>query len=228
MAALLFTQFPLPVTADTIATHDWDPTPGPGVWSSEYGWAGVDTPAAGGNPDGWLRVTFANTSDAPGPSWTDIINTPAANFYAGTWSQGSWLQFDFWASNQIPNSLQVRWKSTTNSYIWGNPVEVPASTGSWVTIQSSSFANWDNWDIDGFASEEQFLADLNSIEWIGIRIQRTTEFEQIYGIDNVMLMIPEPAEWIMLAAALSVCAMALRQKLPIQDDTAQPVSDAYS
>ena len=132
---------PALLTADVIVgtVNDWDPFPGAGAWSSEYGWTTVGTPASGGNPNGWLSVTFTNKSTCPYSSWIDILHTPASNLYAGTWSTNMWLAFDFWASNVIPNGLQVRWKSTTNSYIWGNVIDPPSDTNDWQTRRSASF-----------------------------------------------------------------------------------------
>jgi hypothetical protein len=195
--------------------NDWDPHPGAGAWSNTYGWAAVDTPTSGGNTGGWLSVTFTNTSPGPDVTWVDIIQTQATNLYAGTFSTSMWFAFDFWASNVIPNGLQVRWQSATNDYIWGNVVSLPSETNEWQTLRSSTLLNWDDWDIDGFASEEQFLADLGSIEWIGIFIDRNTALQQIYGVDNVMLMIPEPCEWALLLCSCLAIWMAQKRRLSI-------------
>ncbi len=183
-------------------THDWDPYPGAGGWTSRYGWVEITEPTSGGNTGGWLSITFTNTDITPDGSWQDIIQTPATSLFAGTYSISNWFEFDFYASNVLPNALQVRWSSSTNSYIWGAPISGPSTTGIWERLQSPSLLDWDDWDIDPFGTEEQFLADLNSIEWVGLYIDRNTATEQLYGVDNFSLMIPEPAELIMLAFAL--------------------------
>jgi len=191
-----------------LGEHDWDP--GPHGWTNAYGWTVLDRPASDGNPGGWLRVAFTNTSETPDESWSDIVRVDASNLFAGVWEPNMWVEFDFWASNQSPNALQVRWQSSTNSYIWGH-VLTPAAAGGWTTY-GASFMNWDDWDIDPFGTEDQYLADLASIDWIGVYINRNTEFAQVYGIDNFRLMIPEPAEMLLLAAAAAVSAMSARKK----------------
>lgn len=192
--------------------HDWDPYPGAGGWTSEYNWVVLDTPTSGGNTGGFMSVTFTNTTGGLDSTWEDIIHTPATSLYAGAYSVSNWFVFDFFASNVLPNALQVRWKSSTNSYIWGNAIAGPTATNEWQSLHSSTLMNWDNWDIDPFGTEAQFLADLTDIEWVGIYIQRNTDVEQMYGIDNFALMIPEPAELIMLAAALAAVWMVYRRK----------------
>ena len=83
---------------------------------------------------------------------------------------------------------------------------------TWST-QTASFANWQDWQYPGpGATESQYLADLGSIDWIGVYIYRGSGDEQIYGIDNFKLMVPEPAECFMLAAAVISSGMSLRRK----------------
>jgi hypothetical protein len=57
-----------------------------------------------------------------------------------------------------------------------------------------------------------FLSDLSSIEWIGIYIERTGAGAQDYGLDNFNLMVPEPSEYAMLAAALMGAWIFLRRR----------------
>ena len=195
--------------------HDWDPYPGDGGWASSNGWVNLATNATGGvTNSGFLSVTFPEVPDgAPGDDgWQELIYTPATSLFAGTYSVSNWFQFDFWASNVLPNAVQVRWQSSTNSRIWGSLVSGPTATGEWQTLTSVGLGSYSDWEIDGFASQGEFLSDLTDIEWIGLYIDRNTAVEQMYGVDNFALMIPEPAELIMLAAALTAVWMAYRRK----------------
>ena len=67
------------------------------------------------------------------------------------------------------------------------------------------------WDYGG-GSEADFLYDLENISWVGIYIRRNTAVEQIYGIDNFQLWIPEPSEWMMMAALAAVWVVYRRRK----------------
>jgi hypothetical protein len=193
-------------------THDWDPDPGSGAWTSYYGWAQVGEPTSGGNTGGWLSVTFTNTAVGPDSSWQDIIAVDATSLFAGTYSISNWFAFDFFASNVLPNALQVRWSSSTNSRIWGAPISGPTSTGVWESLRSPSLSNWDDWDIEPFGDANIFASDLSTIGWVGLYIDRNTAVEQLYGVDNFALMIPEPAEIIMLAFALIAIWVAYRKR----------------
>jgi hypothetical protein len=193
-----------------VAIHDWDST-GEGAWSSSNGWANVSEEATSGG-DEFLSITFTNTYDEEGnSSWEDIIYAPATSLFAGTYSVSNWFAFDFWASNVLPSSLQVRWGSTNSSKVWGSTIAGPTVTGEWQTLTSASLSNWDEWD-QPFATYEQFKDDLASIEWVGIYIDRRTDVEQMYGVDNFALMVPEPGELVMLAFAMVAVLTVYRRK----------------
>jgi hypothetical protein len=184
-------------------------------WTNEYGSSTLVRQGAGGNPAGWLQIAFAPISPdtPPGTNWYDLLYAPASNLFAGSWSTQMWVQFDFWASNQVPNQLALRWQSFTNSYIWSHGFSV-VSTQSWITL-SSSLLDWEDWVLGPGASEDMFLADLSSINWIGVYIERPGPGAQIYGLDNFGLMVPEPSEWAMLAAAaLSAWSIYRRRRPP--------------
>ena len=195
--------------ADVIlGSHDWDP--GPHGWTNEYGWTEVDRPTTGGNTGGWLRITFTNTTADPGDSWSDLVKTDASGLYAGTWESDMWIAFDFWSGDVSANTLQVRWQSSTNSYVWGY-VLTPPGAGSWSSL-TASFGNWDDWDVDPGGSEDQYLADLTSIDWIGVLVTRSGTDEQVFGLDNFNLAIPEPEELFLLAAALATTVLSVRRR----------------
>jgi hypothetical protein len=194
-----------------LGISDWDTNLDP--WTNQYGWTTIGRASPGGNTGGWLRVTFTNTTaEVPDSSWSDIARTSATNLYTGTWTTQMWITFDFWQSNVVAGAIQVQWKSLTNSDIWGYALTPPAITGgtNWTTL-TAPLLNWWDWAYP-FATEQQYLADLSSVDWIGIYILRDTTDQQIYGIDNVKLMVPEPAECALLAVAAITSTMSLRRK----------------
>jgi hypothetical protein len=213
-AALAFVAGRLPARATIILGSDtWDDaSKGLMGWQSTYGSTQLSRQDPGGHPAGWLDISFPAISPftPPGTNWYDLVYTPATNLFAGTWTRDMFVKFDFWASNQIPNRLAVRWQSLTNSYVWSHSVSV-SSTQTW-SSQMAGFGDWQDWVLGPGASEDMFLSDLSSIEWIGIYIERTGAGAQDYGLDNFNLMVPEPSEYAMLAAALMGAWIFLRRR----------------
>ncbi|MDD4869534.1 MAG: hypothetical protein PHR77_03150 [Kiritimatiellae bacterium] len=172
----------------------------------------VDYPATGGNPadGGWMRIEFPTIPDNPGRMWYDVLSMPATNLFAGTWTTNMWLQFDFWESNLVAGAVQLRWQSATNSSVWRASLTPPSSLQTWTTL-AQSFMNWEDWRYPG-ATEAQYLSDLQNVDWVGVYIFRNTIDEQIYGIDNFIIMIPEPAECFMLMVAVITSGISFRKK----------------
>lgn len=209
---ILLLGFTYRIYADVIiGQFDWNP---PETWEefSHHPVATVvDYPATGGNPSdgGWMRIEFPAITAPAGRLWYDVLSVPATNLFAGTWTTNMWLQFDFWQSNLVAGAVQLRWQSPTNSSVWRTSLTPPSSLQTWTTL-AQSFMNWENWQYPG-ATEEQYLSDLQHIDWVGVYIFRNTINEQIYGIDNFSLMIPEPAECFMLMVAVITSGMSLRR-----------------
>jgi hypothetical protein len=170
----------------------------------------IDYPSSGGITNGWMSLHFTNTTLFPVSNWYDVVTIKATNLYAGTWTTQMWIQFEFWESNVVPGSLQVRWKSKTNDFIWRYSL-APPPTQTWATTSRAGFGSWNNWQYPG-ANEAQYLADLQNIDWIGIYIFRNTIADQVYGVDNFRLMIPEPAELIMLVAVALSSGLFFRRR----------------
>lgn len=201
-----------------LAEHDWDI--GTHNWSAEFGDATLDRQSSGGNPNGWLQITFDETSadEVDEIEWYDVIHVNSPGLFAGDWTQDSWIEFDFWASNETPNDIQLQFHST-NDNVWGyNFTSRIQNTQTWSTVRLSLnyAANWGG--LPGFDDTlDQYLSDLSSVDWIGLYTWREESATEIYGLDNFKLMVPEPAECIMLAAALATSAMSLgnrRKKKP--------------
>lgn len=193
-----------PVHADVILGSDnWnDASQGLMGWQTLSGAGSVSRQGSGGNSGGWLQISFPEIDPftPPGASWSTLVATSATNLFAGTWTRDMYVQFDFWSSNQAPTQLSVRWQSMTNSYVWSQSLNVN-SLDTWSTL-SASFSDWENWVLGPGASEDMFVSDLASINWIGIYAERTGPGAQDYGLDNFNLMVPEPGEYAMLGAAL--------------------------
>jgi hypothetical protein len=184
-----------------------------GPWQSYWGNATVTPIPSGGSGGGagWLNVTFTNTAaETPDSTWRDIAYTPSTNLFAGTWTTNNWITFDFYQSNVVAGGLAVVFGNTNNSDIWSYSLTPTNSTGIWSTYMAS-FGDTANWTYP-FADTSQYLADLSAINWIGLYIYRDTTGQQVYGIDSVKLMVPEPAESVLLVAAMISSAIALRRK----------------
>ena len=196
-----------------IAKHDWDVTPasGKGNWAAQGNSATVkentDNPS-----DNYLQISFPGGIDSgPGDQWYETISTPSADLFAGTWLTDYWIEFDFWANDVIPDTLQVRWHGTSSDTVYGNTLS-PSGVGSWQTLKTSTFTSVDDWKLSPAANQDDFLADLDSIDWIGVYIFRDGTDAELYGIDDFKLMVPEPAEYLMLLAALVTVGLVLRRQ----------------
>jgi len=195
-----------------IAEHDWDTAPsGVGNWASQDGNATVIENTVS---DHYLEISFLGGIDpGPGGQWYDTISTPSDDLFAGTWTTDYWIEFDFWADDVIPDTLQIRWGENDSGRTWGNTIDTASlSVDSWGTLRTDTFSDFDDWKIDPFATSEQFLTDLGSIDWIGVYIFRDGTDAELYGVDDFKLMVPEPAEYLLLFAALGTALVAIRRK----------------
>jgi hypothetical protein len=205
----------LPAWAEVIlAEHDWDPTPADGVWTALGGAAGVslsvtNTAAPHNN---WLRVEFPdNDNQEPGEHWYETVKVDVADFFVGTWSTQMWVSFDFWAETAVPEELEVRWHSTASNNLWSYPL-TGAQAGQWTTF-SAPLANWEDWTESFVVGIDDYLADLESIDWIGVYIFRDgTTDPEIYGLDDFKLTVPEPEEYAMLLAGLVTALLVYRTR----------------
>lgn len=197
-----------PAAAEIILGHfDW--STGLQGWASLKGWSQLTAP---GSPQAWLNITFPETKEPEGgqDEWYDVAYVQATNLFAGTWSPAMSVRFDFMAEDVVPKAIQVQWKSSTNSSIWGSVLTPPATTNTW-TRYGAGFGDWNDWKFAG-ASQDKYLSDLSSIEWIGVYVFRTGGGPQNYALDDFNLMIPEPPEIVMFASAVIASVAALRRR----------------
>lgn len=187
-------------------------------WYADDNWATVANPASGGNPDGWMSTTWTNLLDPDEGAewWYNVFKTDATNLFTGTWTTNNWLEMDFWASNNAPEAVQVQW-GTTGSRIWKytvfDDVTDDMDLQTWTGLKSVRFNDYNEWRSPPLEyNEANFLNDLANIDWVGIKIWRGDMEADTYGIDNFSLMIPEPAEVILLLFAGMSSWMSLRKK----------------
>ncbi len=223
LAAVLCLLSSVACRADAIlASQTWN-TAGLNNWTDtvDQTWVSLENPMAGGNTGGFLSVSLASTdpfNEGLGEEWWANVGTSATNIFAGSWTNTGegpkWIEFDFFASNVVPGFVQVVWYST-NSRVWRNTVfdknTDSMSLSNWATLSTDVFGNYSDWDY-GDGTQQQFLDDLGAIDWIGIYIWRNTASEQMYGIDNFQLWVPEPCELALLAAAGFAALRSLRRR----------------
>jgi hypothetical protein len=203
------------VSANTIiAINDWDTIPASGLanWAAQGNPASAKVTEDTTDHNDFMKIDFSGGIDAnPGDQWYETISTPSDDLFAGSWMPDYWIEFDFWADTTVPDTLQVRWGNDESGRTWGNTISV-GGTG-WSTLKSDDFSDYNNWNLGPPGkTQDDFLADLNSIDWIGVYIFRDGTDEEIYGIDDYKLMVPEPAEYLMLFAALGIAVLAIRRK----------------
>jgi len=195
---------------------DWDSNPsvpGVGNWTRLGSEPTTSiTEDIGDLNDNFLKITFDSDPALPEGGY-ETVKGPATDLLVGTWQTDYWIEFDFWANNVLPNTLQIRWADSSTNRVWGNAVTPGAGIGSWSTLRTDTFSNFEDWELPEYSSnEEEFLRDLGSIDWIGVYIDRTGTDLQLYGVDDFKLMVPEPAEYLMLAAALITALLVMRRQ----------------
>lgn len=205
---LLLGGFLLPTVlhADTIiGVIDWDTNIPATPWAADPAGAAVSIIDAG--DDDWLRIDF---SDAGSVDPDALISGRATDLFAGTWNADYWIEFDFWHDSDLPDALQVRWGDDGSTNVWGTTLNPNAGAGGWQTLRTSNLGDGDAWDL-GLGDPSEYLTDLTSIDWIGVYIDWDGTGDDSFGVDDFSLMVPEPAELMMLAAALGVGLLVMRR-----------------
>jgi hypothetical protein len=215
--AVLALALPSAIYANSIVGTpiDWEGVLPTAPWAAQGDDATVAENDAG--EDDYLEITFAATSDSSGPTWDEVASGAASDLFAGTWTTAYWIEFEFWAQSVNPGALQIRWAGTASEHTWGNTITPTASVGSWGSLRTDPFSDLEAWRLEDGLTAGDLLADLESIDWIGVYIFRDGTDLEVYGVDDFQLMVPEPAEYVMLAMALvtAVLAMRGRKLLPV-------------
>jgi len=197
-----------------LGEQNWDTDPATGIGSWTTAGNAATLTLNDDLDDNWLQITFPGDVDPePGDHWNETIYMPAADLYVGDWNTNMWITFDFWAETTVPAALQVRWYGEGGDTEWGYPL-TGATIGQWTRF-TAPLANWADWQISPFVDVNHFLNDLESINWIGIYLERDGYLEpEIYGIDDFALMVPEPAEVILLLAGIAAVGWSIRKRRP--------------
>jgi hypothetical protein len=197
---------------------DWDANAPSNAWDTLGSAATAVETTEGGNDTDWLKISFpGGISEDPGSHWNETAKGDASDLFSGTWDTDYWIEFDFWAEDVLPTTLQIRWSGTAHEKTWVNTITPTAGIGVSETLSSASFGSVSDWNFLPFDTQEEFVADLESIDWIGVYIFRGGTDAEAYGVDNFklmenLLMVPEPAEYMMLAAALITAFLVMRRQ----------------
>jgi len=201
-------------SADLILSknHTWDL--GSHGWTNEFGYTSLERELTGGNPSGWLEITFPATAvpEIFEDEWYDVVHVSPDNLLVNP-APGDEVRFDFIAQTRLPDDLQLQFQSQSGN-IWGyNLTSQVTKTQTWTRV-GAPLSYSDNWGgLPGFDDTlDQFVSDLASMDWIGVYIWRDEAGQETYGIDNFHFVIPEPEEYAMLAMALLTVALALRKR----------------
>ncbi len=190
----------------TVGIIDWDTNPPDTPWVADDGDVAVSI--TGPIEDRSLLIGF----DASGDPLSVLVSGRTQDLFAGTWSSESWIEFDFWSDGTDPTALEVRWGADGSTNVWAYAVNPSPVNGSgWQTLRTASFGDGGDWNSNGLGNPAEFLANLSSIDWIGVYIGLPVAGAASYGIDDFSLMVPEPAEILMLAAAFGVGLQVFRR-----------------
>ncbi|MBT3193667.1 MAG: PEP-CTERM sorting domain-containing protein [Verrucomicrobia bacterium] len=191
---------------------DWDANPPTAAWAAQGDPAAATVSENDSGADDFLQISFADISMDPGATWDETASGAASDLFAGTWDTGYWVEFDFWAESVVPASLQIRWADSDaeDGRYWANTI-TPGGTG-WSSLRTDPFSDLASWRTSPFVDAADLLEDLESIDWIGVYIFRDGTDAEVYGVDDMGLMVPEPAEYLMLAAALATALLVVRRQ----------------
>ncbi len=203
-----------PSSAYVLGQFDWDGGTVQGWDRDHETWQDLSVVPGGVSGD-YLQIQFPSldtpAEQAAGENWYDLVSAPSAYLFAGDWNQGMAIEFDFFAQDTAPAGLAVRW-GVEDGRTWSYGLDTGGiEAGEWTSFDAS-LGNWEDWILEPFVSEGDYLADLENVDWIGVYIFREGPGEQIYGLDNFSLTIPEPHEYAMLAVALFMVGIALRRR----------------
>ncbi len=182
-------------------------------WTENQSYVDLTNPSGGGpggGGDGYLDIDF--TATGAGSEETLVFTDDPSSIFAGAWTSEMWVELDFWAQDLAPDSLEVRFSSTTGSDVWRYELTPIAGTDWEHYVASFTYDDWIFNDGLSSGSEAQFLSDLGSLDWIGIYISDGDTAENDYGLDNFQLMVPEPAEYALAVSALVVTWLSVRRR----------------
>lgn len=219
------TGVPAGQAGSIVGGFDWSTSGDLEGWESDEMWADLSNPGAGGTGgagDGYLNIHFDPTTEMPPTEWFTLVKVDASRLFAGAWQSEMWVEFDFWANDAPPDYVEIHWAGQSGNE-WSSRV-FDATTSSmdeqtWTRLTSAQFESYQDWDYGG-GTQQQFVEDLASIDWIGVYVGRDSADAQDFGVDNFNLMVPEPTQSVMLLASAAAVILSMRQRKRGESDGA--------
>jgi hypothetical protein len=195
-AMLLALSAPLIATADIVVAPEDRATPGLSGWLQDQSWMSVGNP--GLNAGGASAASALTAQRSEAGEWS----RSASRLFAETVTPGLWIDFDYWDDTMIPDYVQMRWAGN-DLRLWQRAARNRAGAAfpiqEWTLTESALFEDYQDWDYGG-GSQQRFLDDLASVNWIGVLAAPRGPSGPFYGIDD--FTVPEPGQWWMLGLAL--------------------------
>jgi hypothetical protein len=180
-----------------IGLQDWDTKPleseGVGAWVDDNNAVTLTREVSG---DGYLKIAY----DAGAAEKAVTVQVPATELFAGGWDDSMWVEFNFWA-DEPNNTLQLVWSPADSTDVWGLTLAKPTGGGTPDDYRASCKYD-EGWELQTGPTPDmsEFLNDLDQIDWIGLYIVQAGDAAESFGLDDLHLMVPEPAEWAFMGA----------------------------
>jgi hypothetical protein len=201
-------------------TEDWNGAPGLGggteLWqhdangsASYIGWAGS-----------YLRITLPE-DDPPVGVVTYANSGSSGGNFAGNANYaidyGLTLNFKVMAEDYAPSSMAIYFGNDDSGRVWGHSFASMPTAGAGFVGYSLLMNNFSDWALQSGVGNTgtDFLLDLSSVDWIGLRLVRSglSTDQQDFGIDDFVLVVPEPETVALLLAVALSMVVTFRGKL---------------
>ena len=159
-------------------------------------WFGIDVNSGGNvslsNPGDRLQLTFPSQSSGVPPQWYDMRAnaTSSGGKFVGNFRDAgaTCILFSLYCENYVPDLAWVCFHSSVSGNRWFYPLS-GLSVG-WQNIEVPlDFSQ--GWMLDYGPTAEQFETDLQSVDWVSVRLQRNSSLaQQKFGVDNFVLANP--------------------------------------
>jgi len=181
---------PIVSTAATVESMEqWNGT-------SVEGWTCVDSdlisrPSLLSNTNNSLKVSFAKRTVSVAPPYILRADSNASQgrFIGDYASAGAaCANFKFLSPNCAPSSAKLYFHSSGSDRYWYLDLPV-LDVGTWVQFSVPLYyaAGW-KIDYSSFPSKALFETDIQSIDWIGVRLTLNGEAAQSYNLDDFVLV----------------------------------------
>jgi hypothetical protein len=207
--AVMCSVMPVVYANVILGEEHWDSGLGSPAWTENQSYVDL------ANSSGYLGINYTG-SRGPGEAETTVYMDDPGAFFAGNWgdtaeNNHTWIEFDFWADDNTPLDLELRFEGTSDD-VWRYDLSTASLGSGWAGFSAALV--YDDWwyGESGGSDVETFLDDLNNIEWIGIYILDSDTDANEYGLDDFQLMVPEPTEYALAFSALAVTWLSVRRK----------------